>query len=648
MVCYDTTLRDGSQQVSQTPPPRRDTSIAARSPENPLHPNELQKAPVRTAPSRLTEPYPFPSQVGISLTCDDKLAVAEHLVSLGVAYIEGGYPGSNPKDVEFFSRWTSSGLADRAAAGGTKLAAFGMTRRRGVTAAEDEGLKALTDCPAPCVCIVAKAWDEQCEKVLGVSPEENIGMIEESVAHLVAAGKEVLVDCEHYFDGRKANPEFAVKCAAAAARSGAKFVVLCDTNGGTLPWDVEEFTREVKEAVDATGMECSVGIHTHNDTSLAVANSIAAVKGGATMVQGCVNGYGERTGNADLLVVAANLELKMGKKALPEGSLPRLTQVSATVAKLCGQHQEPRQPYMGSSAFAHKGGLHVAALQKMPASYNHIVPSLVGNEARSVISELSGRGNILSAAMASGRDVSKETAAQVLAQIKELESRGFVLEDAGASVDILFRRADPNYRAPFNVLEFNVTASNSSFGGFTPNDLPVGGDGRLQEVLPEDELEAPFSHRQQTGYKAGSLSMNQVVVKVEVFDNDTTPASRNTQLCVAEGNGPVNALANALRLALTDRFPQLKQIHLRDYKVDLLSTAGTSAAVTRVTMDFADRDTDTTWRTVGAHASIIEASFRALVDGMEYGIAQCSDDGCMVDAGPGPVASSEREGAPSR
>ena len=196
--------------------------------------------------------------------------MAEHLVSLGVAYIEGGYPGSNPKDVEFFSRWTSSGLADRAAAGGTKLAAFGMTRRRGVTAAEDEGLKALTDCPAPCVCIVAKAWDEQCEKVLGVSPEENIGMIEESVAHLVAAGKEVLVDCEHYFDGRKANPEFAVKCAAAAARSGAKFVVLCDTNGGTLPWDVEEFTREVKEAVDATGMECSVGIHTHNDTSLAV------------------------------------------------------------------------------------------------------------------------------------------------------------------------------------------------------------------------------------------------------------------------------------------------------------------------------------------------------------------------------------------
>ena len=247
--------------------------------------------------------------------------------------------------------------------------------------------------------------------------------------------------------------------------------------------------------------------------------------------------------------------------------------------------------------------------------------------------------------MASGREVSKETAAQVLSQIKDLESRGFVLEDAGASVDILFRRADPNYRAPFNVLEFNVTASNSSFGGFTPNDLLVGGDERLQDVLPEDELEAPFTHPQQAGYKKGSVAVNQVVVKVDVFDNDTTPASRNTQLCVAEGNGPVNALANALRLALTDKFPQLKQIHLQDYKVDLLSTAGTSAAVTRVTMDFADRDTDITWRTVGAHASIIEASFRALVDGMEYGIAQCSDDGCMVD--PGPAHAADREGAPS-
>ena len=584
VVLYDTTLRDGSQQV------------------------------------------------GISLTCDDKLAVAEHLVALGVGYIEGGYPGSNPKDVEFFSRWTSSGLAERAAAKNVTLAAFGMTRRRGVAAEDDEGLKALVDCPAPCVCVVAKAWEEQCEKVLGVDGDENLAMVAESVAFLRRNGKEVIVDCEHFFDGHAAGATFAVAVAVAAARAGASHVVLCDTNGGAMPWACEAATAEVAEALRAEGLfeSCRVGAHAHNDTALAVANSLAGVRGGARMVQGCVNGYGERTGNADLLVVAGNLELKMDARCLPGGedAVRRLTRTAAGVAKACKQAPDPRQAYVGSSAFAHKGGLHVAALAKMPMSYNHVLPSRVGNEARAVVSELSGRGNIVAAAREAGRTVDPAVATLVLAQIKDLESRGFVLEDAGATVEILFRRADPGYRAPFNVLEFNVAASNSCFGGFVANDAPR--DARAGEV----------NHA--VGYKTGSVAVNQVVVKVELFEYDESlavgepahgvPTGRATELCVSEGNGPVNALANALRLALSDAYPQLERIHLRDYKVDLLSTEGTSAATTRVTMDFADKDGDTTWRTVGAHASIIEASFRALVDGMEFGIAQCGPEGCDVSA----------------
>ena len=615
-------------------------------------------------------------QVGISLTCDDKLAVASHLIDLGVAYVEGGYPASNPKDEAFFRRWFTEGLAEKAERNGVTLAAFGMTRRKGVEASEDEGLRALAECPAPCACVVAKAWDEQCERVLGVTLEENVRMIAESVAFLVRAGKEVIVDCEHFFDGHAANPAFAVRCATAAAEAGASHVVLCETNGGQLPWACEAATRDVVEALREKGLleRCGVGAHAHNDAALAVANSLAGVRGGARMVQGCVNGYGERTGNADVLVCAANLHLKMGLRCLPEGdaAIRRLKLTAERVANACGQKMDPKQPYVGSSAFAHKGGLHVAALAKMPMSYNHVAPEVVGNAARTVVSELSGRGNIVSAAQKAGiGSVSKETAAKVLAQIKELEARGFVLEDAGASVDILFRRADPNYAAPFNVLEFNVTAANNSFGGFEPNDYydddaekeegektddddnddaanPVS-DDLLRDVLPEDELIG----RRMTGYKKGSVAVNQVVVKVELFDNDSLPGGpeedgaegrrrekrrnasrrrrdRETRLCVAEGNGPVNALANALRLALTEKYPELRRIHLRDYKVDLLSTEGTSAAVTRVTMDFADKDSDASWRTVGAHASIIEASFRALVDGMEYGIAQCGPDGCAV------------------
>jgi 2-isopropylmalate synthase len=495
---------------------------------------------------------------------------------------------------------------------------------------------------------------------LGVDAEENLLMVSESVEVLVRHGKEVIVDCEHFFDGYAANEAFAVQVAVAAAKAGASHVVLCDTNGGSMPWVCEAGTAAVVQALSAEGLDkkCRVGTHAHNDTSLAVANSLAGVRGGARMVQGCVNGYGERTGNADLLVVAGNLQLKMKKKCFPghdDGGacLTKITRVASAVASACGQPLDPKQAYVGSNAFAHKGGLHVAALAKMPSSYNHVVPGLVGNKQRAVVSELSGRGNIVAAARDSGREVSPETATKVLAQIKDMERRGFVLEDAGATVEILFNRADPMYRAPFNVVEFTCHLSNNSFsggGGFGAGELDEG-DVDVNSTANTN----PSPVQALAGYKKGSVAVNQVVVKVDLFaydDNDAesaAPVAMKTTLCVSEGNGPVNALANALRLALSDEYPQLRRIHLRDYKVDLLSTGGTSAATTRVTMDFADTDSDVTWRTVGAHASIVEASFRALVDGMEFGIARCGTEGCAVGfAKDEAEAEAGREPAPTR
>ena len=547
-------------------------------------------------------------QVGMSLTLDDKLAVSKRLKEIGVRFIEGGYPGSNPKDAKFFedNNNDSNNVVNN---NNTFISAFGMTRRKGVSVEQDAGLQAMLDCPAPVACIVAKAWDEQCEKVLEVTLEENLELIEESVTYLIKNGKDVIVDAEHFYDGYNANPEYALQCLKTAANAGAKAIALCDTNGGMMPWDIEAITRIVVESLGDT----MIGVHMHNDGGLAVANSIAGVRAGATMVQGCFNGYGERTGNADLVVIAANLALKMGKKVVPDGELAKLTECARTIAKICRQDISARQPYVGPDAFAHKGGLHVAALKKMPMSYNHILPELVGNSARSVVSELSGRGNVLDAAYRTGREVSGDMAKKVLAQIKSLESKGFILEDAGASVDILLQRAAPDYEAPFNVVEFAVHSGSTSFG------VLINSDGNNNNNNNNN------NERNKEGYKEGSFSSNQAIVKVDTF----LTKNMETRLSVAEGNGPVDALAKALRSALQDDFPQLDGISLSDYKVDLLSQGGTTAAVTRVTIDFVDSSTDMRWRTVGAHSSIIEASFRALVDGLEYGIERCAD-GCVV------------------
>jgi len=534
--------------------------------------------------------------VGISLSTEDKVLISRRLISLGVAYVEGGWPGSNAKDATFFERWDRE-LAAEAALVGTRLVAFGSTRRRGTTAAADSGCQALLACGSPCVTLVAKAWDAQVERVLGCSLDENLAMIEETVAFFKAHGREVALDAEHFFDGERANREYAMACLAAAFRAGADCLVLCDTNGGSLPWDVEAATARVRDTLPL----CRIGIHCHNDTGLAVANSLAAVRSGATVVQGCMNGYGERTGNADLVAVAGTLELKMKLRCLPQGRLPRLTETAHAVASICRQQPAVAQPYAGSAAFAHKGGLHVAALERMPEAYNHIQPELVGNTLRSVVSELSGRGNLRAAAASAGLPPMDEaTSAAVLAQIKLLERDGASFEAAGASVEMLIARSSPGHMVPFHVREFNVLCSNRSFA--------AAGDA----VLPAGTA---------AGYRAGSQSVNTAIVKVEL-------PSGETLMQAAEGNGPVNALAMALRSVLAPHYPALNSVSLRDYHVDLLGMEGTSAAVTRVAIDF-QRD-GATWRTVGAHSSIIEASFRALVDGLEWAITHCDEEGCAL------------------
>lgn len=572
---------------------------------------------------------------------EDKVAISRQLIALGVSYVEGGWPGSNPKDGAFFERWGRELAAD-AAASGTKLAAFGSTRRRGTTAAEDAGCQALLACGAPCVTLVAKAWDEQVkrssacahftllhalipliathpqvEKVLGTSLEENLAMISDSVAFFKSHGREVALDLEHFFDGAAANADYAAACVRAGSAAGADCLVLCDTNGGSMPWEVEARTAaaaaEAAAAAPPGAPRPRLGIHCHNDGGLAVANSLAAVRGGAAVIQGCVNGYGERTGNADLIALAGNLELKLQTRCLPAGRLARLTDVSRAVAALCRVPHAAAQPYAGAAAFAHKGGLHVAALAKMPASYNHIPPERVGNAHRSVVSELSGRGNVQAAAAAAGLPpLADDAVAAVLAQIKALEHDGASFEAAGASVEMLILRASPAHASPFHVREFNVHCHNRSFAaaGDAPAALPPGAAA---------------------GYKAGSQAVNTAIVKLELPGGDIV-------LEAAEGNGPVNALALALRGALAPRYPALAGIRLRDYKVDLLGREGTSAAVTRVTIDFSGAPTGAggeqpSWRTVGAHSSIIEASFRALVDGLEWAIAHCDADSC--DAGFG-------------
>jgi len=517
-------------------------------------------------------------QEGISLSVEDKLAITERLDQLGIDVIEGGYAGANPKDDEYFQRVQSLDLKH------AQIAAFGNTRRANVDAADDPTLKALLDTNAPVVTLVGKSSEYQVRDVLQTSLEENLAMIADSVKYLKGEGRRVFFDAEHFFDGFKMNAEYATQALRVAMEAGAERLILCDTNGGTLPSEVAAIVTQMK---DDLGDDAVIGIHSHNDTDTAVASAIAAVEAGAFQVQGCINGYGERTGNANMVSVIGNLNLKMGVEAISEEQLASLTEVSNFVSERVNRRPFPFQPFVGSSAFSHKGGLHAAATQKSVQAYQHIEPSLVGNSNDVVISELSGRGNIVHRIKEMGLDADLDDAdaRRIVQHVKDQESKGFSYEGANASFDLVLRRSLPNYEAPFELVDFMVVIENRRRSSF--------GTG-----WRKDGAEHPM--------------LSEATVKVRVGDDIMHTA--------AEGDGPVGALDGALRKGLVDAYPELSAIRLTDYKVRVVNEGvGTGAAV-RVVIESAD-DKDV-WYTVGASTNILEASWLALTDSFEWWLFQ--------------------------
>jgi 2-isopropylmalate synthase len=523
-------------------------------------------------------------QEGLSLTVDDKLRVAEQLDHLGVAYIEGGWPGANPKDDEFFRRApTELRLAT------STLVAFGSTRRAGVAADDDEVLAKLVGAGTPVVCIVAKSWDRHVTDALRTSLDEAVAMVADSVGHLRRHDKRVFLDAEHFFDGYRHNPEFALRVLAAAEEAGAEALVLCDTNGGTLPDAVEEAVVEVVGRCDA-----QIGIHCHNDAGCAVANSLAAVRAGATQVQGCVNGYGERAGNADLSAAIPNLSLKLNVRTIPADRLERLTPVAHHIAELVNIAPNPQQPYVGASVFAHKGGLHASAVARRHDLYEHVDPELVGNGARVVVSEMAGRSTLALKAEELGLELDGEVLGRVLDELKRLEHEGYHFEVADGSLELLLRRAggwDPDY---FEVESFRVITDHAGAPGGPVAGSAVG--------------TAPAA----ASGAGGPGAMTEATVKVHVGSDRV--------VATAEGNGPVNALDGALRLAIGPHFPALEGVHLTDYRVRVLDTGRGTGAVTRVLVDSADGER--TWTTIGVSENIIEASWQALYESIVFGLLQ--------------------------
>ena len=512
---------------------------------------------------------------GISLTVDDKLRIAEQLDRLGVAFIEGGWPGANPKDDEFFERAkTELDLST------STFVAFGSTRRAKGKVDSDPTLTNLVAAGTEVVCIVGKCWDYHVTEALKTTLDEGVAMVADSVEYLVAQGKRVFFDAEHFFDGFKRNPEFSLRVVEAAAMAGAEAVVLCDTNGGSLPPDVEAAVGAVVDHVD-----CQVGIHLHNDTGCGVANALAAVRAGATQVQGTINGYGERVGNCDLVPIMANLELKMGIQCLPEGRLANLTSVAHHVAELVNFSVDPQQPYVGSTAFAHKAGLHTSALSRASDAYEHVDPEAVGNGTRVLVSEMAGRSTLEMKAEALGIELDGKTVGDVIDTLKKLEHEGYHFEAADASLELLMRGA-AGWEQPFFRLEsFSVDTDHRS-----------GTYARLwNDVAVDVETSAT----------------------VKVWVDDTR------HLAVGEGNGPVNALDAALRNALGDIYPALDRISLTDFKVRVLDTGKGTGAITRVLLDSTDGSRE--WTTIGVSENIIEASWQALVDSLVYGLLHAAD-----------------------
>ncbi len=496
----------------------------------------------------------------ISLSVSDKMNIAHRLDDLGVAFVEGGWPGSNPKDVEFFQRAAKTTWKN------AKIAAFGSTCAVNKQPAEDANIRALLEAETPYCTVVGKTSVLHVTDVLRTTKENNLRIIEESIAYLVSQGRAVIYDAEHFFDGYKLDADYSVETLKAAIRGGAETLVLCETNGGSMPWEVTEIVKQVREKVNHP-----LGIHAHNDGECAVANSIAAVREGCVQVQGTINGYGERCGNANLCSIIPDLELKMGLKALPDGKLPTLFELSHYVAEVANLAPDEHLAYVGRAAFAHKGGIHVAAMRRTSQSYQHIDPELVGNRMEVVVSELSGKGNLVSKAEEYGIKLEDDSkAVEVLQVVKNLEAKGFSFEAAEASVVMLFKRLEKGYKSPFELIDFS----------------------------------AEVEHRQGRGI------FSEAVVKVKVGDEVVHTA--------AEGNGPVNALDLALRKALKAHYPAIDSFHLSDYKVRILDGNNATSATTRVLIE--TKNGIATWNTVGAGTNIIEASWLALVDSFDYGL----------------------------
>jgi 2-isopropylmalate synthase len=498
---------------------------------------------------------------GMSLSVDEKVRVAHALDALGVHLIEAGFPSSNPKEEELFARLAGETFEH------AEVAAFGMTRRRGVEAAQDPALQLLAESFAPVCTLVGKTWALHLEKVTKVDAEENLAMIGESVAYLRSQGKRVIYDAEHFFDGFRQDPEYALSCLRAAVEAGAENVTLCDTNGSSLPNQVADATAQV---VSALGPDVSVGIHTHDDAGCGVANSVVAVEQGARLVQGTMNGYGERCGNANLVSILPALQLKLGYDCVSADQLARLTEIAHLVDEICNVTPNANQPYVGKNAFAHKGGMHVAGIVQDPNTFEHMDPAEVGNHRDVLISELSGKGTVQARAEERGLDLDGHTATRVVDRVKDLEHRGFQFEAADGSFDLLIRRETGDYEPLFRLESWRAIVEKRE-------------DGKV---------------------------MTEATIKIWV--------DGERYIRTAEGNGPVNALDRALRSAIGETYPHLRDIELVNFKVRILDETKGTGAITRVLLDASD-GVDT-WGSIGVSENIIEASWDALVDSLEAGM----------------------------
>jgi 2-isopropylmalate synthase len=496
----------------------------------------------------------------ISFSAEDKLKIAKRLDTFGVSYIEGGWPGSNPKDMEFFKHACKTVFSH------AKIAAFGSTRRAKNSVETDINIRALLDAHTPVVTIFGKSWLLHVLQALQIKPEENLAIISDSVAYLKKHGKEVIYDAEHFFDGYKADHEYALRSISAAADAGADTIVLCDTNGGTLPWEVREIVGNVRKHI-----KTQLGIHTHNDSETAVASSLMAILEGCIQVQGTINGYGERCGNANLCSIIPDLQLKMGYQCVEDEQLRHITSVSRYVSELANLKHNKKLPFVGESAFAHKGGVHVSAVMKTSSTYEHVEPETVGSVRRVLVSDLSGRSNVIFKAKELGiqLDESSPTVQKVVDEMKKMEHSGYSYEDAEGSFEVMVKRQTGEMKRFFDLERFKVS---------------IHKDAGEKEARSE------------------------ALIKIRVGDE--------TEITAAEGNGPVNALDKALRKALEKFYPELQKIHLTDYKVRVLESQDATAANVRVLIE--TESNDSSWNTVGVSTDVVEASWKALVDSIYY------------------------------